>query len=160
MVTIELPRLLRADARHLDAMMAIMRESFDPQFGEAWSAAQLAGTLQLAGSVAAQALDHGGAILGFSLSRLVAGEAELLLVAVDHARRRCGIGRLLVEKVADEARNHGATTLFLEVRENNSAARNLYRTLGFIDVGRRANYYTGASGDRFAAITMRRGIDV
>ena len=158
MTTITLPRVTAADARDVDAMMAIMRDGFDPLFGEAWSAVQLAGTLILDGSFARQAIDNSGRILGFSLSRIIAGEAELLLVAVDRQWRRRGIGRLLVEKVASDARLQGATALFLEVRENNNAARNLYRMLGFVDVGRRANYYTGASGERFAAITMQRAI--
>jgi ribosomal-protein-alanine N-acetyltransferase len=160
MTTIDLPRTVAADARHLDALMSIMQGGFDPQFGEAWSAAQLAGTLTLSGSFARQAIDANDTILGFSLSRVVAGEAELLLVAVDQRLRRRGIGRLLVEQVAVDARNHGALALFLEVRENNDAARRLYRTLGFVDVGRRLNYYTGASGERFAAITMHRGIQL
>jgi len=158
MTTITLPQATAADARHVGAMMAIMQDGFDPQFGEAWSASQLAGTLALAGSFARQALDSSGAIVGFSLSRIVAGEAELLLVAVDYLWRRRGIGRLLLEKLADDARSGGAAILFLEVRENNIAARNLYRTLGFVEIGRRPNYYTGASGERFAAITMHRAI--
>lgn len=158
MTVITLPRVTAADACHVDAMMAVMHGSFDAQFGEAWSAAQLGGTLALTGSFARQALDENGAILGFSLSRAIAGEAELLLVAVDQSWRRRGIARLLVDKVADDARLQGATTLFLEVRENNDAARNLYRRSGFVDVGRRANYYIGASGNRFAAITMQRRI--
>jgi ribosomal-protein-alanine N-acetyltransferase len=48
----------------------------------------------------------------------------------------------------------GASELFLEVRENNRAARTLYSACGFIEVGRRPDYYTGAMGDRFAAISM------
>lgn len=159
MTTITLPRVAPADAGNLDALMSVMQTAFDPLFGEAWSAAQLAGTLALEGSFARQAIDAGGAILGFSLARVGAGEAELLLVAVDRQWRRRGIGRLLVEKVADDARKRGAAALFLEVRENNGSARELYRALGFVDVGRRANYYTGASGERFAAITMLRGIE-
>lgn len=155
-----LPRVVVADQRHLEAMMSIMRFAFDPQFGEAWSTSQLAGSLTLDGSSARQAIDDTDTILGFTLSRHVAGEAELLLVAVDPKLRQRGIGRRLVEQVADDARQHGAHTLFLEVRENNKSARNLYQSLGFVDVGRRADYYTGASGERFAAITMRwRGED-
>jgi ribosomal-protein-alanine N-acetyltransferase len=150
-----LPRVVVADQRHLEAMMSIMRFAFDPQFGEAWSTSQLAGSLTLDGSFARQAIDDADTILGFSLSRHVAGEAELLLVAVDPRLRQRGIGRQLVEQVVADARQRGSHTLFLEVRENNSSARNLYQSLGFIDVGRRADYYTGASGERFAAITMR-----
>lgn len=159
MTSITLPRVAPTDTGSLDAMMSVMQTSFDPAFGEAWSATQLAGTLVLDGSFARQAIDGSGAILGFSLARVVAGEAELLLVAVDRQWRRRGIGRLLVDKVADDAHRHGAGALFLEVRENNSAARDLYRALGFVDVGRRVNYYTGASGERFAAITMQRGLE-
>ena len=156
MTTITLPQVILADTRHLDAILSIMQTSFEPAFGEAWSAAQLAGTLALDGSFARRAIDAAGGILGFSLARAVAGEAELLLVAVDHQWRRRGIGRLLVEKVAVDAGKRGASSLFLEVRENNRVARDLYRELGFIDIGRRANYYTGALGERFAAITMQR----
>jgi ribosomal-protein-alanine N-acetyltransferase len=154
-----LARVVVADARHLEALMSIMRVGFDPHYGEAWSQSQLAGTLALDGSFARQAVAAGDVIQGFTLSRVVAGEVELLLVAVDPALRRRGIGRLLVEQVAVDARRFGATTLFLEVRENNAAARQLYRALGFVDVGRRANYYTGTSGERFAAITMRRIVE-
>jgi [ribosomal protein S18]-alanine N-acetyltransferase len=151
-----LARVVVADTRHLEALMSIMRVGFDPHYGEAWSTAQLAGTLTLDGSFARQAVDAGDNIQGFTLSRVVAGEAELLLVAVDPHLRQRGIGRLLVEQVADDVRRYGASAMFLEVRENNVAARELYRSLGFVDVGRRANYYTGISGERFAAITMRR----
>jgi [ribosomal protein S18]-alanine N-acetyltransferase len=151
-----LARVVVADARHLEALMSVMRVGFDPHYGEAWSQSQLAGTLALDGSFARQAVDANDAIQGFTLSRVVAGEVELLLVAVDPLLRRRAIGRRLVDQVATDARRYGATTLFLEVRENNVAARQLYHALGFVDVGRRANYYTGISGERFAAITMRQ----
>jgi ribosomal-protein-alanine N-acetyltransferase len=151
-----LARVVMADARHLDALMSVMRVGFDPHYGEAWSLSQLAGTLALDGSFARQAIDANDAIQGFTLSRIAAGEAELLLVAVGPSLRRRGIGRLLVDQVVEDARHRGAMTMFLEVRENNAAARQLYHALGFVDVGRRANYYTGISGERFAAITMRQ----
>ena len=151
-----LSRVVVADARHLEALMSIMRVGFDPHYGEAWSTSQLAGTLTLDGSFARQAVDADGTIQGFTLSRIVAGEAELLLVAVDPQLRQRGIGRLLVTHLAEDVRRYGASAMFLEVRENNIAARQLYHSLGFVDVGRRANYYTGISGERFAAITMRQ----
>lgn len=147
-----------ADARHLDALMAVMQGGFDPLFGEAWSASQLAGTMMLGGAFARQALDLAGMARGFTLARAASDEVELLLIVVDSGLRGQGIGRLLVKRVADDARHRGATELYLEVRENNVPARRLYQSLGFADVGRRANYYTGANGERFAAITMRQKI--
>lgn len=155
-MTRTLPAIIAADARHLDALMAIMHGGFDAQFGEAWSASQLAGTLMIGGAFARQALDEAGTAIGFTLARAASDEVELLLIAVDLRLRSQGIGRLLVAKVADDARHSGASKLYLEVRENNIAARRLYQSMGFIDVGRRVNYYTGVNGERFAAITMRQ----
>jgi len=149
-------RIVAADSRHIDALMTIMENGFDPQFGEAWSAAQLAGTITLNGAFARQALDEAGNVLGFALARVASDEVELLLIVVDLTLRAQGIGRLLVKMVGDDARKRGATQMYLEVRENNVAARRLYQSLGFTDVGRRANYYTGVSGERFAAITMNK----
>lgn len=152
------PIIIAADARHIDALMPIMQGGFDPQFGEAWSASQLAGTMLLNGAFARQALDEDGSVLGFSLARAASDEVELLLIVVDSGLRGRGIGRLLIEKVTNDARIRGATEMYLEVRENNVPARRLYQSLGFIDVGRRVNYYTGVNGERFAAITMRHKI--
>jgi len=156
MSTVAGPAILAADLRHLDALMLVMHSSFEPHFGEAWSARQLSGTLELASSFARQALAEGDTTIGFSLCRSAGPEVELLLIAVCPELRGRGIGRLLIDKAADDAVRGGADELFLEVRENNLAARRLYKSAGFFDVGRRPDYYAGASGARFAAITMRR----
>lgn len=145
-----------ADERHLDALMAIMHASFDPQYGEAWSALQLSGSLALVGSYARKIMTSASDVAGFTLCRAAGPEVELLLIAVSPQQQGLGLGRMLVTAAADDARRRGASELFLEVRENNLAARALYQTTGFVDVGRRADYYTGANGTRFAAITMRR----
>lgn len=160
MTALTTPRIQSADARHLDRLMTVMAPAFDPQFGEAWSASQLAGSLMLAGSFARAATDAAGTIIGFTLSRAASVEVELLLIAVAPGHRGSGLGLRLVETVIDDAMRRGASELFLEVRENNVAARRLYRSAGFVDVGARPNYYTGATGDRFSAITMRRDVHV
>jgi ribosomal-protein-alanine N-acetyltransferase len=160
MSTLAPPVILLADDRHLDRMMAVMRASFDPGFGEAWSIMQLAGGLSLDGSFARRAVDSadpsGQALLGFSLSRAVLDEAELLLVAVLPRARGRDIGRGLIDQALLDSRRRGCGRMFLEVRENNDAARKLYHACGFFDIGRRSNYYSGANGTRFAAITMQR----
>ncbi len=162
MSTLAPPVILPADDRHLDRMMAVMRASFDSRFGEAWTTTQLAGGLSLGGSFARRALDPqdagGDALLGFSLARAVLDEAELLLVAVVPEARGKGIGRGLIEQALLDSRRHGCGRMFLEVRENNHSARQLYHACGFFDIGRRDNYYSGMNGGRFAAITMQRRI--
>jgi ribosomal-protein-alanine acetyltransferase len=88
-------------------------------------------------------------VVGFLVTRATAAdEREILNVAVEPAARRAGIGRILMETVL--AGNRGAW--FLEVRESNEDAINLYKTLGFAAAGRRENYYHDPCE---AAIVMR-----
>ena len=159
MSTLAPPVIAPADERHLDALMNVMRASFDAEFGEAWSMLQLAGTIGLPNSFARQAINSHGIATGFTLCRAAGPEVELLLIAVDPQERGLGTGRLLLENVCRDAFLRGASEVFLEVRENNHAARALYRKAGFVDVGRRPDYYAGSTGERFGAFTMRRGLD-
>lgn len=159
MSTLAGPVVLGADERHLDILMTVMRASFDSRYGEAWSALQLAGTLAQESSFARQALAADGRPAGFSLSRSAGPEVEMLLIAVCPEARGAGLGRMLIDTVLGDARRRGASEVFLEVRENNGPARALYEKTGFVDVGRRADYYAGASGELHAAITMRRRLD-
>ena len=147
-----------ADARDIAAMLEIMAAAFEARFGEAWSGPQLLGSLGLPGTWVRIARDAGSAPVGFVLTRHVADEAELLLVAVVPAQRGHGLGRRLITDAAALAYQRGAARLFLEVRAGNDAAVALYRVTGFSVVGRRANYYAGAHGERFDAITMRRDL--
>lgn len=80
----------------------------------------------------------------FLLGQVVAGEAELLTIAVDPQARRQGHGRALVLAFLTEARLRHADTAFLEVAETNAAARALYLGAGFVPTGRRKGYYRGA----------------
>lgn len=142
----------------IDAVMRVMEDSFDPSFGEAWTAPQCAGLLPLPAVWLTLARD-GGEVVGFALARAVAGEAELLLLAVARSARGRGVGRRLVERFLADARRRGADDLHLEVRDGNPAI-GLYRRLGFKEVGRRRNYYSGRDGQLFDAITLaRRGRD-
>lgn len=151
-------RLALAGPRDVPRMGRIMEAAFDPRFGEAWNAMQLAGALGIADTWAQLGFD-GDEPYGFSLTRRVVDEAELMLVAVLPPERGRGLGRRLVEGAIHKARQRGARKMFLEVRDGNSAALGLYQSLGFSVAGRRENYYTGGAGERFDAITMRRDLD-
>lgn len=156
MSTLAGPVVAPADERHLDAMMSVMRTAFDPRYGESWSVLQLAGTMAQDSSFARRVIDASGSCVGFSLCRAAGPEVELLLIAIAAPARRRGFGSLLIETGVRDAVHRGASEMFLEVRENNAAARQLYRRCGFRDVGHRPDYYAGSAGERFAAITMRR----
>ncbi|MDB5691304.1 MAG: family N-acetyltransferase [Alphaproteobacteria bacterium] len=144
-------------AADLDAVMRVMEDSFDPAYGEGWTAPQCAGLLPMAGVWLTLARD-GGAIAGFALSRVIAGEAELLLLAVGSKRQKSGIGELLLNRFIEDARRRGARQLHLEVRDGNPAVR-LYKRAGFSQVGRRRNYYSGRNGELFDALTLARTFD-
>jgi ribosomal-protein-alanine acetyltransferase len=94
-------------------------------------------------------------ILGFILIRKIADEMEILNLAVDRDARRRGIGRRLLQRVLQDADQHGVTQIHLEVREANEAARAFYLSAGFGKNGRRANYYSQPVEDAIL-LTLRR----
>ena len=121
-------------------------------FAEGWSAASIAGLLSQPGVFALKAK---GA--GFVLVRVAADEAEIVTVCVLSGLRGQGLGRRLMHAAAEKAASQGATALFLEVAEDNEAAKAMYAALGFLQVGKRKAYYSGGStsGD---ALVMRRDL--
>jgi len=136
----------------LDGVMAVIEASFDPRFGEAWTASQCAGLLPMPGVWLSLARD-GNRIVGFALARAIGDEAELLLLAVAPERQGKGIGSLLLERFMAEANGRGARCLHLEVREGNHAI-GLYERAGFALAGRRRNYYHGWGGNSYDALTL------
>lgn len=97
----------------------------------------------------------GAATVGFALCRVAADECEVLTLVVASRFRRHGIGRRLLDGVLERAGAHGARSVFLEVADDNVAARALYAEAGFRRVGVREGYYRrGAS--RIDAWTLKR----
>lgn len=99
--------------------------------------------------------ERDGRIVGCAILQLIAGgDADLLTFAVMPASRRGGIGRALLRAAIASGFASGITAIFLEVRESNAAAIELYRDSGFEIVGARKGYYERGAG-RENAITMR-----
>ncbi len=129
------------------------------RFASPWSDGELHCLLvqdTVFGFVARQSNAYGRPLTGgFVLSRVAAGEAEILTIGVDPRFARLGLGWRLMRAALREARDQAAEAVFLEVDETNVAAIGLYRKLGFVDVGKRRAYYQGAGGTRTAALVMR-----
>lgn len=143
----------------LDRIMAIMEVAFDPIYGEAWNRRQVADIL-LFETTSYCLLDEnrqvpaeGKPAAGFTLSRRLLDEEELLLIAVAPAARGRGVGKSLIHNLVRNARDNNITRIYLEMREANPAEA-LYRSAGFEAVGRRPNYYRGQDGRRIDAITF------
>ena len=88
-----------------------------------------------------------GTVIGFAGGVLAGADFEVEEVVVDAARRREGIARRLVARVAYDAQMLGAQTISLEVDEKNEPARALYGVLGLAEEGRRPGYYPAAAGE-------------
>jgi [ribosomal protein S18]-alanine N-acetyltransferase len=96
-------------------------------------------------------------IAGYAIAFSVGEEAELLNVAVEPNFRGRGLAGQMLDAVLIELGGRGVRTAFLEVRESNSAARGLYGSRGFTEIGRRRNYYRRPVED---ALVMRRVLEV
>src|SRR5256885_1665889 len=95
----------------------------------------------------ARADSSSGAVAGFIVSRLIGAELHVYNVAVRPGLRRRGVAARLLRAVLEWGRLKGADLAFLEVREGNSAAQNLYRGCGFAVAGRRRQYYAAPVED-------------
>jgi ribosomal-protein-alanine N-acetyltransferase len=126
-------------------------------FPEPWAAPEIERLMRILGGFGILAEDE--TPLGFILARAVAGEAEILTLAVAPQARRQGVGRTLVEAAAAEASRRGAHTLFLEVAEDNPAAIALYEATDFQAAGLRRAYYARPDARPADALVLRRPLN-
>lgn len=118
-------------------------------FSSPWDEAALEAELENACSHLYVAIDKDRAV-GYAAVYCVCGEADIARVAVLGEYRRQGIATQLLLKSFED---NQADCVFLDVRESNAAAINLYRSLGFEQVGIRKNYYSDPTEN---AILMKR----
>ena len=93
------------------------------------------------------------ALIGYAIAWYVLDEGELANIAVAPGARRHGIGRTLLAAVLSDAADREVRDLYLEVRQSNAAARQLYSAHQFEEVGRRKAYYRSPVED---ALILRR----
>ncbi len=97
------------------------------------------------------------AIAGYVIAFSVGQDAEVLNVAVDPRFRGRGLAGQMLDAVLIQLGGRGVRAAFLEVRESNQAARSLYKSRGFSEIGRRKSYYRRPVED---ALVLRRFIEV
>jgi ribosomal-protein-alanine N-acetyltransferase len=127
-------------------------------FDEApWDEHALAEILAMPGAFGFIALEH-EAPAGFVLAHVAADECEILSLGVRRASRQSGLGRGLLRAVLSVAKASEARAVYLEVAENNAAARHLYTAEGFSVTGRRRGYYRRAGCPEIAALVLKRSL--
>jgi ribosomal-protein-alanine N-acetyltransferase len=140
---------MSADTRHVDATIRafretdaaavteILRDSPEASQWTEWGFKELLGWR----GVLALVSEGDRKVTGFLVGREVAGEAEILNLAVLVAKRRRGEGGALLQAAMDELRARKVSRVFLEVRESNEGGIAFYVRHGFSKTGKRASYY-------------------
>ena len=147
------PMLTEAGPRDAAAFAALHGASFR----RGWSEDEFERLLLDRGVLAHRAV-LGQRPIGFIVSRIVAGEAEILSVAVARTQQGRGLGRRLLDLHLRRLAGLGVRTVFLEVDDDNVPARRLYTRNAFREVGRRNGYYQRSATSAGAALVLRRDL--
>ena len=147
------PMLSEAGPRDAPALAALHGASFR----RGWSEDEFE-RLLLDRSVLAHRATLGHQPVGFIISRLAAGEAEILSVAVARSHQGRGLARRLLDLHMRRLAGLGVRTIFLEVDDDNVPARRLYARNAFRQVGRRDGYYAQPGSASGAALVLRRDL--
>ncbi len=123
-------------------------------FGSPWDAETFRRLLGRAGAELL-VVEVNADIVAYAVLWCILDQGELANIAVDETWRRRGIGTRLLDTVLVRARERGVEDLFLEVRQSNTAARDLYLRHGFVSIGMRRNYYDSPRED---ACVLRIGL--
>ena len=81
-------------------------------------------------------------LIGYCFILIAQTEAEILNIAIDINFQRKGLGEKLLKECIERLKSQKVKNLFLEVRQSNHAAKNLYSKMSFETIGIRKNYYS------------------
>lgn len=135
-----------ASIKHLDKLYEIERECFK---GEAFTKQQIA-QLLLDQNCISLIAKHESEIIGFIIGMIYAENdttmGHVLTIDVSPKYHRKGVGTKLLQELEKIFRDKNAKVVRLEVREDNTAALNLYSKLGYKKIGKLRQYYGDAHG--------------
>lgn len=109
-------------------------------FSTPWSEASIAHYME-AGNMVFIVARSGDVPVGYAAVQCILDEGNLVSIGVDDAYRNMGIASELLDIVYEQAYAGGVRTIHLEVRPSNEAAIALYEKEGFVEIGRRKNFY-------------------
>ena len=141
--------IVRMQACHVPQIAALERLCFS----EPWSEKSLLEETENPAAYFIAAVEAGD-VLGYAGMHTVLGESYVDNIAVFGHHRKKGVGTAIVLALVHEAQRRGAEYISLEVRPSNRPAVGLYTKLGFLEEGRRRNFYNDPTED--ALILTRR----
>lgn len=92
-------------------------------------------------------------VVGFLEGFIISPESEIYDIAIDEAYQRKGYAKKLMKFFIDLSKQKGVETILLEVNSNNTKAINLYNLFGFVEYGKRKNYYGDSD-----AVLMKKNV--
>jgi ribosomal-protein-alanine N-acetyltransferase len=139
---------------HLDRVMEVEARAYSFP----WSRGNFLDSLR-SGHVSELLATQDKVLLGYYVAMPGVDELHLLNITVVPDFQRCGLGRVLLDRLEWQARQRGLAAIWLEVRASNTRARYLYGARGFVEQGIRRGYYPAAGSRREDAVVMKLGLD-
>ena len=139
---------VRMNESHVKAVAELEKLCFSEPWSENSVASELKNKLALW-----LVAEEDGRVAGYIGSQTCGDESDVMNVAVHPDFRRRGIAEALVKDLVEQLKAIGSRCLTLEVRASNDPAIALYEKMGFLEVGRRKNYYRNPRED---ALIMRK----
>ena len=131
-------------------MAPVLAELHKACFAAPWDTKAMGDLLSMPGGLAFVIGRSAGPPAGFVMVNRAADQADILTIGILPRQRRRRLGRQLMQHVSDQLRSLGVREIFLEVAADNAAAISLYKACGYIEIGRRKNYYAPNGRDRTA----------
>ena len=141
-------RIRRMTAADVDAVAAIERATF----ARPWSRESLMRDMEQNKAARYLVAEKDGQVIGYAGAWIILDESHITNIAVAEAERGHGVGRMLTQALLQYISNLGAAYATLEVRVSNQRAQNLYRSLGFVSVGKRKRYYEDNGEDAWLMV--------
>lgn len=142
--------IVKASEKHIDEIVEIEKA----EFSLPWSKKSFLSELEDE-NVIFLAAEEGEKTVGFGILHYYNDEGEIYNIAVSSDYRRQGIGDMLLSELLKTAGDFGVNTVFLDVRESNLPARNLYKKYGFYDINIRKGYYDQPKEDAVIMIRIK-----
>lgn len=137
-------RIQLAQAGDAQAIARLSRDAIEHGLGWSWTPRRVMACVADPATNAVVAREgERGRLLGFALMSYGDEAAHLLLLAVQAAQRRRGVGTALLQWLEATVRVAGLGAIHLEVRQRSGGAREFYRRHGFDEIGRVPGYYQG-----------------
>jgi ribosomal-protein-alanine N-acetyltransferase len=130
----------------LDAVMAIEMQVYEFP----WTLGIFRDCLRVGYSCLTVTMD--AQVIGYGVMSVAVEECHILNICIHPDWQGQGLGQKLTSRLLKLGRQHGAESAFLEVRPSNGAALSLYERLGFVEVGRRKDYYPAKGGREDAMV--------